>query len=219
MTNNKQSFIQRLVLKKSFWLIFCVFFFSYPLYKSMNRELPPELPVLFELPDYKLIDSNGKFFGSEDLKGKPYIANFHFTSCPTICPEIMEKTQKIQKRFKGLGDKVAIVSFTVDPETDTPKVLFKKARELHANPFVWKFLTGTKDKLQDLIIKGFKVAMGEKVSEENNIYDIAHSSKIFLVDSKNRVRSLYTYEKNSINKLMIDMGLLINRLVHGANKD
>lgn len=208
------NFIEKLVLSKTFWIVFCSFLFAYPVYRSMNRELPPELPVIYELPEFKLVDENGKAFGSGDLNGKPYIANFHFTSCPTVCPEIMKEAQTIQKRIRGLGTNVAIVSFTVDPDTDSPKVLFDKARELKANPYIWKFLTGSRDDLKKVILGGFRSAMGEREELDQNMYDIAHSSRFFLVDEKGRVRSIYSKNKEDIDKMMIDLGLLINRLVH-----
>ncbi len=213
ITANNPSFIQKLMMNKFFWILACVFLFAYPVYRSINRELPPDLPVLYTLPEFKLVDENGESFGSNELKGKPYIANFHFTSCPTVCPKIMEQTQKIQKRVRGLGTKVAIVSFTVDPETDTSKVLFDHAREIKANPHVWKFLTGEHSELKNIIMNGFKLAIGEKQSF-NSVYDIAHAEKFVLVDEKGQIRAYYSNEKKEIDKMMIDLGLLINKLIH-----
>jgi protein SCO1/2 len=207
----KDHFIERLVMNKLFWLVFCMFFFAYPVVRSMFRELPPEQAVLFQLPEYNLTDENGKPFGSNDLKGKIYIASFHFTSCPTICPKLMKTLQKVQKRIKGVGQAGAIVSYTVDPQTDTPEVLFKKAREVKANPYVWKFLTGTKEDLKKLLIDGFKVPMGEQEAYETNLYDIAHTGKLVLVDAEGKVRGYYSTDRVDIDKLMIDMGLLINK--------
>lgn len=205
-----KTFLEKLVLKKSFWALLVIFGFTFPLVKSIFRELPPELPILYKLNSYVLTDENGKEFGSNNLKGKVYIANFAFTSCPTICPDLMKKTQIIQKRIRGLGDRAAIVTFTVDPETDTPQTLFKYARELNANPYIWSFLTGPEEKLKDLINNGFKVPLGEKAQTEN-IYDITHSGKFVLVDGKNQIRGYYGDSKQDINKLMIDLGLLVNR--------
>ncbi len=210
---NTPNPIQKLVMNKWFWIFISLFLFAYPIYRSMNRVLPPDLPVLYTLPEFKLTDENGKTFGSEELKGKPYIANFHFTSCPTSCPEIMKATQKIQKRVRGLGTKVAIVSFTVDPNTDTSKVLFDHARELHANPHVWRFLTGPFKELENIIMGGFKFAIGAK-QPFNNVYDIAHAEKFVLVDEKGQIRAYYSNEKTEIDKMMIDLGLLINKLIH-----
>ena len=119
------SILERVVGKKPFWLILASFLFFFPLVRSFKRSLPPPLPQLYKLPEYNLINSFGKPYGSGDLKGRVYIANFMFTSCPTVCPKQMEKLRKIQKRLRGMGKKVAIMTFSVHPEIDTPKVLYK----------------------------------------------------------------------------------------------
>ena len=186
--------------------------FAYPVYRSLNRVLPPELPVMSKLPDYKLVDEMGKGFGSGDLKGRVYLASFVFTSCPMTCRELLEKMQKVQKRVKGVGNKIALVTFSVDPEYDTPKILYKTARDLKANPFIWKFVTGEKEKVRSLLVDGFKVPMGEKEAiGDGSMIDIAHSEKIVLVDESGHIRGYYNVDKDSLNQLMIDVGLLINR--------
>jgi protein SCO1/2 len=207
----KDNFIEKLVLNKYFWIFFTLFMFSYPILRSMNRELPKSLPVMSKVPEFNLQDENGKPFGSKDLHGKVYIANFHFTSCPTVCPKLMTELQKIQKRVRGVGQKIALVSYTVDPENDTSKVLFKHARDLRANPHVWKFLTGDKGSLESLLVSGFKVPMGDKEQTDANMYDIAHTQKLVLVDQAGNIRGYYSIDRVSIDQLMIDVGLLINR--------
>jgi len=208
---------EKLISSKLFWVIFVLFTFSYPLIKSINRQLPPPLPKLYKVPEYSLTNSFNKPFGSKDLKGKLYIAGFMFTSCPTTCPALMEKMDKIQKRVRGLGTKIALVTYTVDPEYDTPEILFKYARKRHANPYVWSFLTGSTKDLRNTIIDGFKVPMGEREpmtgnvnGEEITLMDIAHSEKFVLVDWNGYVRKYYNSDKNDINQMMIDVGLLIN---------
>ncbi|MBL7665606.1 MAG: SCO family protein [Bacteriovoracaceae bacterium] len=203
--------IEKIVLNKWFWSCFCLFFFAYPIYRSLNRELPAELPVMSAVPTFQMQDENGKSFGSADLKGKVYIANFHFTNCPSVCPELMKTLQKIQNRLRGVGQAVAIVSFTVDPEHDTSKVLFAKARDLNANPFVWKFLTAPKKEMEALLLNGFKVPMGEMEKQDVNMYDIAHTVKLVLVDIQGNIRGYYDTDRVNVDKLMIDIGLLINR--------
>ncbi len=201
--------LEKVIRSPWFWALFVTYGFFYPIYRSLNRTLPPDLPVIAHVPAYKLISENGTPFGSDDLKGRVYLANFAFTRCPTVCPKMMTEMEKIQKRVRGTGRKVAIVTFTVDPEFDTAKVLFDVARERKANPHVWTFLTGTnKDELFKLYRDGFKVGVEQN---PKNLFDIAHSEKIVLVDAENRVRGYYAFEDNSINQLMIDVGLLINR--------
>ncbi|MCB9060287.1 MAG: SCO family protein [Halobacteriovoraceae bacterium] len=205
------SLLEKVVVSKTFWVLICTFFFGYPLIKSINRKLPDPLPVYYGVTDFNLSDEFGKPFGSKDLLGKVYIANFFFTSCTSTCPHLMKELQKIQKRLKGVGQSTAIVSFTVDPLTDTPEKLFKHSRKLNSNPWVWKFLTGNEETLRKTIEGGFKVVLGEsKGKNDFQLYDIAHSEKLVLVDQKGRVRGLYSLDKNSINQLMLDVGLLVN---------
>ncbi len=204
--------VKRLVTSKLFWALFCGFFFLYPLLKSVNRELPDQLPVIYQLPSYQLKNQFNKPFGSADLKGKAYIASFFFTSCPSVCPKLMDEMVKIQHRVRGLGTNVALLSFTVDPENDTPETLYKNAVELKANPYIWFFLTGEESELKEILNGGFKVAMGDKEQiPDTPLYDIAHSEKLALVDGEGRIRGFYSSDKDGINRLMIDLGLLVNR--------
>jgi protein SCO1/2 len=203
--------LERAIGSKIFWIFFIVFGFSFPIYKSLNRTLPPELPVIGHVPHFELISENGQRFGSEDLKGRVYLANFVFARCPSVCPRMLADLKKIQKRIKSTGRKVAIVSFTVDPKHDNEKVLFDLARKHDANPFVWTFLTGSDEKaLFKLYRDGFKVG-AEKAAPAKDLFDIAHSEKIVLVDGEGRLRGYYSFDENSVNQLMIDVGLLINR--------
>jgi protein SCO1/2 len=213
----EDNWFQKLVRMKSFWLIFWILSFSYPIYRSLNRILPPPLPIYYTVPEFSLTNEFNKSFGTKDLLGKYYIANFMFTSCPSSCPALMDKMDIIQKRIRGVGTKAAIVTFTVDPLTDTPEVLFKYARKRNTNPFIWNFLTGSKADLQKIVVDGFKVPMGNKESvtkklDEKTItlMDIAHSEKVVLVDDKGQIRGYYSTDKVELDRLMIDMGLLIN---------
>lgn len=205
----KTNVVENIVRSKLFWVAFLIFGFSYPIYRSLNRILPPDLPIISQVPDFELISENGQRFGSKDLKGRVYLANFVFARCPSVCPKMLGELEKIQKRIRGTGKKVAIVTFTVDPENDNEKVLFDLARKHKANPFTWTFLTGSdKEAMFKLYRDGFKVGVEQ---DPKNMFDIAHSEKIVLVDGDNRVRGFYSFETNDVNKLMIDVGLLINR--------
>jgi protein SCO1/2 len=206
----RSSPIEKLVLSKLFWVLIVSFLFSYPILRSLKRTLPEELPVLYQLPDYRFTNESGAPFGTAELKGKVYLANFIFTSCQTVCPPLLGKIQKIQHRLRGVIDRVAIVSFTVDPKQDTPEILYAKARELKANPNVWRFLTASEEETRKLLVEGFKVPMGNK-EVATSVLDVAHSNKLVLVDQEGRVRGYYSTEKDDVNKLMIDVGLMINR--------
>lgn len=213
----EDNWFQKLIRRKSFWLLFWVLSFSYPVYRTLNRTLPPPLPVYYVVPEFTLKNEFGKPFGTKQLEGKFYIANFMFTSCPTTCPALMAKMDLVQKRIRGLGTKAAIVTFTVDPEVDTPEVLYKFARKRHSNPFIWNYLTGTKAELEKVIVGGYKVPMGSKEPVEKqlaegkiSLFDIAHSEKLVLVDDRGQIRGYYGTERVEMDKMMIDLGLLVN---------
>lgn len=215
----RNNWVEKLVKSKLFWLIFVVANFSYPIYRSMNRELPAPLPKIAKVPTYTFTNEYKKPFGSNELKGRTYIANFIFTTCPSSCLRLSKEMEKIQKRVRGLGDKIALVSFTVDPETDTPDVLRRYSRVRMANPVIWKFLTGPKEDLKKVIVDGFNVKMGTKLpmkglvdGEEVTLMDIAHSEKFVLVDGDGEIRGYYDADKTSIDQMMIDVGLLVNRM-------
>lgn len=211
--------LERLVRKPFFWLVFISLAFSYPIFRSVYRALPAPLPVMGDVPNFELMTEFGEPFGSQNLKGKVYIASFFYTNCPTNCVSQMAKLKTIQKRVRGLGQNIALLSISVDPENDTREVLYKYAREQKSNPHVWKFLTGDKKEIKSLLVDGFKVPMGEYKKLENivvegevpDLYTIEHSEKLILVDINGKIRGYYDTEKNDINKMMIDIGLLVNR--------
>lgn len=208
--SRKSNWIEKIVSSKLFWLLACTFLFAYPISKSINRMLPDDLPILGSVPDFRFTDENGNSFGTNELRGKVYIANFMFTSCQTACPILLKQVQMVQHRMRGVIDRAAIVSFTVDPDTDTSKVLFEKARELKANPVVWRFLTASVKDTKKLLVDGFKVPVGDK-EIARSVMDVAHSNKFVLVDKEGKIRGYYASDKDGINKMMIDTGLLINK--------
>ncbi len=213
----ENNWFEKLMRRKSFWLIFWLLSFSYPIYKTLNRTLPPPLPIYYTVPEFHLTNEFGKPFSNNDLNGRFYIASFMFTSCPTTCPVLLTKLDLVQKRIRGLGTKAAIVTFTVDPEVDTPDVLYKFARKRHSNPFIWTYLTGTQADLEKIVITGFKVPMGGKEATEKQVgndkitlFDIAHTEKLVLVDDKGQIRGYYGTDRVEMDRMMIDLGLLVN---------
>lgn len=209
--NYRQSnFIEKLVLNKWFWIVACGFFFSYPLIKSVRRQLPNSLPVYHQVPEFSFTDENGRSFGSQDLKGKVWLAHFMSSNCAGECSLSFQQMQLVQHRIRGVVDRAAIVSFSVDPQTDTPEVLFKKARELNANPIVWRFVTAPLADVNAVVVDGMKVPTQEG-QVASTVSEAVKAHRLALVDQEGNVRGYYVIEKSEINKLMIDLGLLINR--------
>ena len=150
-----------------------------------------ELPVLVQLPDFELRDQTGNSFGTDQLKDKPWVANFIFTRCPTTCPVQTRNLAKLQKQLKKMpgAQDVQLVSITVDPQFDTESVLADYAQKMKADPQGWHFLTGTRDDIWNLCKKGFKLAVDDAPPAAPS--PIMHSSKMMLVDREGRIRGFY----------------------------
>ena len=160
--------------------------------------------ILFALPNFQLTDQLGKPFGLEDLKGKVWVANFIFTRCPSTCPAQTSELAKLGKEWLKLpqAKEIALVSITVDPETDTPETLENYALG-HTGGIGgedWKFLTGEREKLWKLSRDGFKMAVFEDA--QNVQMPIAHSSRFILVDRRGNVRGTYDGLQKEGRKLL-----------------
>jgi len=150
---------------------------------------PEPLPHYGGLPAFALTAESGQPLRLDDLRGQVFAASFIFTRCTTICPVITGKLQRIQDATRDLGPAFRLVSFSVDPEHDTPAVLARYAAEHHADPRRWTFVTGDYAALQRTVVEGFKEVMerGPDKSPES----ILHGSHVVLVDGAGRIRGYY----------------------------
>src|SRR5678815_328779 len=106
-----------------------------------------DLPVMNTVPEFTLIERSSREVKSQELAGQIWIADFVYTSCGGICPIMTEKMRKLQDK---LPEEIRLVSFSVDPETDTPAVLTEYAKKFGADPKRWLFLTGSREALYAL---------------------------------------------------------------------
>ena len=152
------------------------------------------------VPSFQLINQNGQPFGSSQLVGKIWIADFIYTTCPGPCPMISSRMSELQKPLEKTD--VHLVSFSVDPEKDTPEVLRSYAERLQAEPGRWDFLTGPKSAIYKLSHDGFKLA----VSDGSDAQGIpVHSTRMALVDRHGQIRGYYdATEADAITKLVAD---------------
>jgi protein SCO1/2 len=154
------------------------------------------------IPSFQFIDQDGKPYGDVDLKNKIYVANFFFTSCPTICPKMQTLVKKLhdQDDFKTLED-LKILSFTVDPDNDTPQRLKEFEKEVHADGNRWKFLTGNRDSIYSLAYKGF---MANAMEDSLAPGGFLHTDLVFLIDREKRIRGIYEGTNSLEMKRLID---------------
>lgn len=168
------------------------------------------LPTLVELPAYSLTNQQGQPFGAANLRGKTYIADFVFTSCPSVCPRLTKRMVEVQERTRDLGDTLRLVTFTVDPETDTPDVLRAYAQKYGADTSRWDFLTGQLGDVEPVVVKGFKMMMGKKTETTPGMFEIVHGERFVLVDDKGFIRGFYEATDEGIEKIVRDARSLVS---------
>ncbi len=204
------SSLSTLLRKPLFWIAAIAFLFGVPLARAMLRPPPAPPPRLGRLPDFRLTDEKGAPFSRHDLAGKVWVADFIFTRCAGSCPLLSAKMEAIQHRTRQLGPDFHLVSFSVDPEHDTPADLADYARRFHANPRGWHFLTGRLDAMQEAVVKGFKIAM-EKDKVPGGFFAIVHGEHFVLVDRRGEIRGYYPSDAEGVDRLVADVSLLVNQ--------
>jgi protein SCO1 len=130
------------------------------------------------------VDESGRALNTADLRGKFVVANFIFTTCSGICPPMSSRMESLQSAMKDVVD-LRLVSFTVDPEKDTPAVLAEYARRYHADPARWTFLRCEKPALQDIAYDRMHVVHSRDTP-------VLHASKFVLLDKAGRLRAYYS---------------------------
>jgi len=170
-----------------FVLLFLGFYFS--LTKLIPGFGKPELPVLSYVPAFAFDNQEGKMITNNDLVGKVYVAEYFFTTCKGICPKLNSNMKKLAENYVGERD-FRILSYTVDPETDSVARMKHYADSLGADPQRWWFLTGRKDSLYHLARSGYLLD-----DPKNNALNIneqfLHTQFFALVDKGGRVRKIY----------------------------
>lgn len=142
------------------------------------------LPILGTVPAFTLIERSGTTLGSTDLEGHVWVANFIFTRCPDVCPALTARMAELQR---ASAIDVRLVSFSVDPEHDTPAVLTDYAKRFGAGGH-WLFLTGARVTVATLLRDGFHVAYADDGPPTS---PITHSDRFVLVDQQLRIRGYY----------------------------
>jgi protein SCO1/2 len=157
----------------------------------------PALPVFGQIPRFELIDETGRPFDGKSLDGTVWVADFIFTTCTGPCPRMSSLMRQVQQAASSIPE-VKLVSFTVDPEHDTPAVLAQYALRYHAQPERWHFLTGTREALDHLTRDAFKLG--------NVDGQLVHSTRLVLLDRQARIRGYYsTSEDSPVGQLVRDI--------------
>jgi protein SCO1/2 len=169
------------------------------------------VPVLGTVPDFELIDEEGAPFGSADLRGMVWVADFIFTRCNAMCPMLTAQMAGVQRELakERIEDRIHLVSISVDPGHDTPAVLAEYAAKHDAEVGKWTFLTGDRDEIWNLSATGFKLAVGERPEGSDN--PLFHSDKFVVVDADGHIRGYYSpLEGSGRKQLMADIAVILD---------
>ncbi len=174
--------------------------------------------IYHQIPNFSLTDQYGKAFGFDDLKGKTYVANFIFTRCNTICPEITRNLKVIQDEYKDVKD-FLIVSITLDPKYDAPEILHRFATKYDVNNKNWHFLTGSRDTIAWLMNKdGF--LMVPPLPNPQDPVQIQHTEIVALVDKDGYIRGHYDGTSlQEIDRLKDEVKVLYHSYGEAAKRD
>jgi protein SCO1 len=171
-----------------------------------RRPEPP--PVLGSVPEFTLVNRDGRTVRRADLAGSPWIADFIFTRCPASCPMMTSRMARLDRELPGNLD-VRLVSISVDPEHDTPEILQRYAASFKA-PARWLFLTGDGEQIYRLSKEGFKLGVDAAPKDAKTAEPILHSTRFVLVDGEGRIRGYYdAFDKESMKALMRDLEAIV----------
>ncbi len=151
---------------------------------------PPRLPIVSVLPAFQLTDERGLPFGSEALRGKPYVADFIYTGCTDSCPRLTSQMAALQELLSADPDAVRLVSFTVDPLHDPPAQLLSYASAAGAVPGRWVFLTGSLAAVTRVVEDGFHLPMLSPGAEGAGAAGL-HAERFAVVDGRGQLRGFY----------------------------
>lgn len=210
-------------MKRLFWLIFAVGLFSCKQEDKKVRVLPfvGNYDVIYKLVDGKEIadtvypkmisfaylNQDSVLIQSSRMKGKIWIADFFFTTCPTICPKMTEQMKRLNGMTKDINEHIQYMSFSINPIHDTPKQLRKYIQHHKITAENWQFFTGNEAKTHELGINHFQIFAGQDASSAGGY---AHTAAFALIDKEGFVRGVYIgTDPKEVNKLEIDLRKLL----------
>ena len=184
-----------------------------PIYSPsmVSKELVEEniqfIKKYHKIKDFSMKNQNGETITQEFYNDKIYVADFFFTTCPTICPIMTENMGYVQEKIKNDSD-VLLLSFSVTPEIDTVEQLKKYSLEKNVIDSKWNLVTGNKKDIYNLARTSYLVA---KTNGDGGKYDMIHTENFVLVDKEKRIRGFYDgTNSKEMDQLLNDINILKN---------
>jgi protein SCO1/2 len=159
------------------------------------------------IPDFNFMNQDSVMISNQTLQKSIYVADFFFTSCPSICPIMSKNMLDIYNKYKG-NEEVKFLSHTIDPKHDTIPVLKKYATKLGVDGKQWNFVYGDKESVYKIAKEGYMNFAAEDIKAPGGI---THSGYFLLIDKEKRVRGAYDgTQEIQVKQLMEDMDVLLN---------
>jgi protein SCO1/2 len=195
--------------RRTKWIVYLLFFvlllggFYYFLFRGTDN-WKSKLPTIDYVKEFSFPNQDGKIVRNRDVEGKVYVANYFFTTCHGICPDLISHVKTVYEAYKNNAD-VKFLSFTCQPENDSVPILKHYADSLKINEKQWQFLTGNKLDLYKTARESFHID-----DPKNNVGKIEdqflHSQFLALIDKSGKVRGVYDGLKQSeMEKLKDDI--------------
>ncbi len=200
--------------------ILCLLIFTNLLMACENKRILPYLgpkevktiqgktdTIFHQIPSFAFLNQDSVLINEKTYEGKIYVADFFFTSCPTICPKMKTQMLRIYQRYED-NPSILLLSHSIDPTYDQPHVLKNYANRMEVSSKKWNFVTGKKE---DIYRLGQKSYMVTAQKDEKEAGGFVHSGAFILIDTKRHVRGIYDGTKEEeVNKLIEDIELLLN---------
>jgi protein SCO1 len=162
--------------------------------------------VAVVIPDFSFINQDSKPITQDNFKGKIYVADFFFTTCPTICPVMKKEMLRVHEKFKNNSD-VMILSHSIDPRHDSVAVLKEYASRLGVTSDKWHFVTGDRKKIFEI---GEKFYNAQPKEDSTAAGGFIHNAAFILIDKKRQIRGRYDGTiSEQVDKLLEDIEILL----------
>lgn len=172
----------------------------------LQQEIVGKDTVYRTIPAFSFLNQDSAVVTSKDFDGTIYVADFFFTSCPTICPTMHRNLLKVYKKYLG-NPEVKLASHTIDAKYDTPSRMKAYADKLGIKGTQWEFLWGAKDAVYALAERNYLVSVGEDKKAPGGF---VHQGYLVLVDKDKRIRGAYDGTVDAqVQQLMDDMDVLL----------
>ena len=157
---------------------------------------------------FTMTNQNGQTITEKDYENKVYVADFFFTTCPSICPIMTKNMFSLQEKLKTKYPEVKLLSYSVTPEIDTIEQLKRYAIENKVDDKIWNLVTGDKKEIYILARKSYLVVQNDG---NGGPHDMIHTENFVLIDKENRIRGYYDgTDINEMDRLITEIGMLKN---------